>query len=114
MPRAVELDLRVFASPDKVNVATAEYIAAGLEEAVAKRGLARIAISGGATPKAVFELLADPAHPYLERIPWAKTQFFWVDERCVPPDDKESNYGMTKTAMLDKVPLPAANVHRMG
>ena len=113
MPRAVELDLRISHSAEQVNTATAEYITAGLEETVAKRGLARIAISGGETPKAVFQMLADPAHPYLARIPWAKTQFFWVDERCVPPDDKESNFGMTKAAMLDKVPLPAANVHRM-
>ena len=113
MPRAVELDLRVSASVDEVTNAAAEYITAGLEEAVAKRGLATIAISGGATPKAVFEMLADPAHPYLARIPWSKLKLFWVDERCVPPTDKESNYGMTRAAMLDKVPLPAANVHRM-
>ena len=46
-------------------------------------------------------------------MPWEKVQLFWVDERCVPPGDADSNYGMTKAAMLDKVPLPAANVHRM-
>jgi 6-phosphogluconolactonase len=113
MPRAVELDLRVFASVDEVTKATAEYIAAGLEKAVAARGLARIAISGGSTPKAVFAMLADPSQPYLARIPWKQMQLFWVDERCVPPDNTESNFGMTKAAMLDKVPLPAANVHRM-
>ena len=113
MPRAVELDLQIFPSVDEVTTATAEYIATALEQAVAVRGQARIAISGGATPKAVFELLADPAQPFLTRIPWAHTQLFWVDERCVPPTDEESNYGMTKTAMLDTVPLPAANIHRM-
>ena len=113
MPRPVQLDLKVYDHIDEVTHATCEYVTAGLEHAVASRGLARLAISGGSTPKPVFEMLADPAQPYLARVPWAKTQLFWVDERCVPPADKESNYGMTKSAMLDKVPLPTANVHRM-
>ncbi len=46
-------------------------------------------------------------------MPWDQLQLFWVDERCVPPDDAESNFGMTRAAMLGKVPLPQANVHRM-
>ena len=61
----------------------------------------------------MFELLANPQQPYLARVPWAKLQLFWVDERCVGPEDPESNYGMTKKAMLDCIPLPPANVHRM-
>jgi 6-phosphogluconolactonase len=73
------------------------------------RGVARIAISGGNTPKPVFKLLANDSN----RLPWEKVQLFWVDERCVPPTDKDSNYGMTKTALLDAVPLPPANVFRM-
>ena len=113
MPRHVKVSLHVFPAADAVNRATAEYITSTLEAAVSARGLARAAISGGSTPKAVFALLADPAEPYLARLPWASTQLFWVDERCVPPDDKDSNYGMTRQAMLDKVPLPAANIHRM-
>jgi 6-phosphogluconolactonase len=67
----------------------------------------------GSTPKCVFELLADPTKPYLTTIPWSKVQLFWVDERSVPPTHEESNYRMTKAAMLDEVPLPAENVHRM-
>ena len=113
MPRSVDLDLKIYSSVDEVTAAAAEYITAGIEQSVAARGLARVAISGGATPKSVFAMLADPAHPYLTRVPWAKLQLFWVDERCVAPDDAESNYGMTKVAMLDKVPLPAGNIHRM-
>ncbi len=91
----------------------AELFTHAAEQAVAARGRARIAISGGSTPKAVFALLADPQQPYLARIPWDKLQLFWVDERCVGPTDPESNYGMTKKAMLDAVPLPASQVHRM-
>jgi 6-phosphogluconolactonase len=94
-------------------VSAAELFTRAAEQAVDARGHARIAISGGSTPKCVFELLADPKEPYLARVPWSRLQLFWVDERCVGPDDPESNYGMTKKAMLDRIPLPAAQVHRM-
>jgi len=83
------------------------------EAAVASRGLARIAISGGSTPKVAFGMLADPALPWLKRMPWDKLELFWVDERCVPPDHEDSNYRMTRLAMLDQVPLKPEQVHRM-
>lgn len=83
------------------------------EQAAAARGRARIAISGGSTPKAAFQLLADPGQPWFKRMPWDKLDLFWVDERTVPPDHPESNYRMTKEAMLDHVPLKAEQVHRM-
>jgi 6-phosphogluconolactonase len=77
------------------------------------RGVARVAISGGTTPKAMFALLADRGAPYFTQVPWDKLELFWVDERCVPPTDDESNYRMTDEAMLAHVPLTAARVHRM-
>jgi 6-phosphogluconolactonase len=80
---------------------------------VAKRGVARLAISGGSTPQATFKLLADPAGPFAKTVPWDKLQLFWVDERCVPPTDKDSNYRMTNEAMLAKVPLGPEQIHRM-
>ena len=113
MPRPVEVTVRVYASVPEVAAAAAELFAESVVNAAKARGVARIAISGGSTPKLMFELLADPVQPFLARIPWAQLQLFWVDERCVPPDHAESNYRMTREAMLDKVPLPAANVHRM-
>jgi 6-phosphogluconolactonase len=61
----------------------------------------------------MFALLADRSAPYFARVPWDKLHLFWVDERCVPPTDNDSNYRMTNEAMLSKVPLPAAQVHRM-
>src|SRR6202020_3027541 len=91
----------------------AEMFASVAAAAVKARGLARIAISGGSTPKAMFALLADRAKPYFAEVPWDKLQLFWVDERCVPPTDAESNYRMTNEAMLAHVPLPAAHVFRM-
>ncbi len=93
--------------------AMAEQLLAAAQEAVASRGIARIAISGGNTPKRTFEMLADPAATEFSVFPWDKTDLFWVDERCVPPDDKDSNYRMTRLALLDKVPLAADHVFRI-
>ncbi len=114
MPRRrVELSVKVSSTAADVAFAAAKLFADTVSEAVSSRGLARVAISGGSTPKAMFALLADASKPFLNDIPWAQLQLFWVDERCVGPEHPESNYGMTKAAMLDKVPLPDANVHRM-
>ena len=61
----------------------------------------------------MFALLADRSRPYFAQVPWERLQLFWVDERCVPPTDAESNYRMTNEAMLEHVPLPAAQIHRI-
>jgi 6-phosphogluconolactonase len=81
--------------------------------AAAANGRARIAISGGSTPKAAFALLAHPAQPWRAQMPWDKLDLWWVDERCVPPDHADSNYRMTREAMLGKVPLQPEQIHRM-
>jgi 6-phosphogluconolactonase len=70
-----------------------------------------VALSGGSTPRSLYRLLAEPA--YSERVAWRDVHFFWGDERCVPPDHPDSNYGMANAALLSKVPIPAGNVHRM-
>jgi len=113
MPRPVTVTYQVFTSPKEVSMASARLFASHVEQAVATRGVARVAISGGSTPKGMFELLADPTKPFAETIPWDKLQLFWVDERCVPPTHPESNYLMTKTALLDKVGILPQNVFRM-
>ncbi|HET6168640.1 MAG TPA: 6-phosphogluconolactonase, partial [Terracidiphilus sp.] len=91
----------------------AEQFVEKAEQAAVTRGRARIAISGGSTPKSAFQLLADPNEPFLKRMPWGKLDLYWVDERTVPPDDPDSNYRMTREAMLDHIPLRAEQVHRM-
>jgi len=83
------------------------------EEAVARKGRANIAISGGSTPKAAFRLLADASQPRRERMPWDKLELYWVDERAVPPTDGDSNYRMTREALLDHAPLNPEQIHRM-
>ncbi len=113
MPRAVTVEYQVASSAAAVAQAAAKLFAGAASAAVTARGRARIAISGGSTPKAMFALLADPSQSFLGQVPWDSLDLFWVDERCVPPDHAESNFRMTSEAMLSKVPLPAAQVHRM-
>lgn len=113
MPRPVTVTYQVWPTSAEVALASARLFASRVEHAVSSRGVARIAISGGSTPQATFKLLADPTQPFLNTIPWDKIQLFWVDERCVPPDDPESNYGVCRDLLLTKVPLPEKNVFRM-
>jgi len=113
MPSKLRIEYLV--EPDAAALArrAAEQFVEITEQAAAKRGRARIAISGGSTPKAAFQMLADPGQPFLKRMPWDKLELYWVDERTVPPDNSESNYRMTREAMLDRVPLKPEQIHRM-
>ena len=113
MARPVTVTYQVWATPAETAMAAARLLASCVEKAAASRGIARIAISGGSTPKAVFKLLADPAKPFAATVPWDKLQLFWVDERCVGPDDPESNYGVCRDLLLSKVGISEANVFRM-
>lgn len=113
MSKRLEVTYRVYEDSDALARAAAQHFADRVKQAVDKRGRARIAISGGSTPKATFALLADANEPYGKEIPWEKVELFWVDERTVGPDDADSNYRMTKEALLTKVPLAPEHVHRM-
>jgi 6-phosphogluconolactonase len=113
MARAVTVTYQVWGTAAEVAAGAAELFASAAAAAVEARGVARIAVSGGSTPKAMFALLADPRAPYIQRVPWDKLELFWVDERCVPPADKDSNYRMTSEAMLSKVPLAPERIHRI-
>jgi 6-phosphogluconolactonase len=70
-----------------------------------------VVLSGGATPKRLFGLLA--AEPYRQRMPWARIHFFWGDERTVPPEHEDSNYGAANQLLLSRAPIPPENVHRI-
>ena len=91
--------------------AAAEEIASVAEAAIASEGRFTIALSGGSTPRPVYRLLAE--EPYRDRIRWDRVHVFWGDERHVPPDHPESNFGMAHDELLSKVPLPADNIHRV-
>jgi 6-phosphogluconolactonase len=109
------ISVNYYVEPDAAALAqrAANYFVEMVGEAVAGRGRARIAISGGTTPKAAFQLLADPNQPWRSRMPWNDLEIYWVDERCVGPDDADSNYRMTREALLDHVPLAPEQIHRM-
>jgi 6-phosphogluconolactonase len=90
--------------------AVAERVAAWLLElARAKDGAFSLCLSGGSTPKALYQRLAVP--PYRDAFPWDRTHLFWGDERFVPHTDDLSNYRMVREALLDHAPIPAANIH---
>jgi 6-phosphogluconolactonase len=76
----------------------------------AKEGVFRVALSGGSTPKFWFEELAKNHNRDIE---WERVHFYWGDERCVPPDDEDSNYGMTRKHLLDHIDIPKENIHRI-
>ena len=99
------MTLEIFNGPAEVARAAASYIVDLRPRSVA--------LSGGSTPRVLYELLADPNEPFRDRIAWDETHFFFTDERHVPPADPDSNYRMVNEAMFSRVPLPAANVHRI-
>lgn len=82
-----------------------------VNEAVRSRGEAAVSLTGGTTPKRMYELLA--TEPWREQVPWDRVQLHWGDERHVAPDHKDSNFGMAWQALVMHVPIPASNVHRI-
>jgi len=70
-----------------------------------------VALSGGSTPKAMFQILAEK--PFANSLPWQSIYFFWGDERCVPPDHPDSNFRMANEALLARVPIPRENIFRI-
>jgi 6-phosphogluconolactonase len=103
--------IRVFPDVEALSKAAADEFVRYAGEAVAVRGRFTVALSGGSTPKKLYQLLA--SEPYRTQIDWGRVEFFWGDERCVPPDDKDSNYRMAREAMLEHLPIPAEHIHRM-
>ena len=89
----------------------ADIFAVEAGHSVRDRGIFYVALSGGSTPRAMHRRLVEK--PWLARIPWAKTHIFWVDERCVPPGSRWSNYGSAKKDFLDGAPLSRDQVHPM-
>ena len=113
MSSKLQITYVVESDPAALAYRAAQHLVELTEEAVAARGRARIAVSGGSTPKATFALLADPAHPFVNSMPWEHIELFFVDERTVPPDHPESNFRMTREALLDKVNLRPDQIHRI-
>ena len=104
------VEIRTLTTPQELFAAAAEEVVRTANEAVAQRARFTIVLSGGSTPKSLYNLLATNARTAL---PWDRMFFFWGDERHVPPTDPDSNYGMADETLLSKIPVPAGNVFRI-
>ncbi|MGH6877928.1 MAG: 6-phosphogluconolactonase [Rhizomicrobium sp.] len=107
-PSPVSGRLEISSDPRALAQRVAEWFA---QTVGAASGTARISLSGGSTPKALYALLA--AEPFVARIPWSRVELFWGDERFVPHDDPASNYRMTQEALLSRAPIPPGRIHPM-
>ncbi len=102
-------DILVFANSEALSTAAAEFFAQLVQQAEGSKFL--VALSGGSTPRALFQKLAQP--PYAASLPWETIHFFWGDERLVPPGDPGSSFGEAKRLLFDHVSVPIANIHRI-
>jgi 6-phosphogluconolactonase len=105
------MTLHILADPQSVAHAAADQLVRLAEAAQLARGHFTLVLSGGSTPRALFELLASDA--YLPRVDWSNVYVFWGDERCVPPDHADSNYRMARLALLEHVPIPFDHIYRI-
>jgi 6-phosphogluconolactonase len=101
----------VLPDAESLVLAAATTIIGEARRAVSKTGRFTIALSGGDTPRPVYELLAKPAFATL--FPWNETHVFWGDERCVDREERRSNEAMARHALLDHVPIPSEQIHPM-
>lgn len=104
-------DVRVYATPQAAAEALAAEVSRLSAEAVAGRGRFTVALAGGSTPATLYRALALPL--FARDIDWSRWHVFWGDERCVPPNHPDSNYGMARRTLLDHVPIPPSQVHRI-
>lgn len=102
--------LRVFPDRETLSFAAAHHFLSVGQAAIMRRGRYMVAFSGGTTPKLLFQRLESPRMQ--DALNWDVVHVFWGDERCVPPDNAESNYRMAREVLLDHLPIPASNVHR--
>lgn len=104
-------NVKVVHDQNAVGYAAAEHFLDVYQRSVTARGRFCVALSGGSTPRYLHRLLASEA--FSRRIDWAEVELYWGDERCVPPDHPDSNYRMARQTLIDLVPIPQTNVHRI-
>lgn len=104
-------EIRVLPDLEEAARAAGLELAAAASDALSDRGIFRLALSGGSTPRVLFDTLVRP--PLSRRIDWRKARVFFVDERCVPPSNERSNYRLAKKHLLDPLRVPERNVFRM-
>ena len=107
----MKAEKRVMVDAASLIIASTEQFITAARSAIAKRGVFYVALAGGSTPKGLYQMLA--AMPYSSKIDWSRVHLFFGDERCVLPSHNDSNYKMVSEAMIDMLPIPETNVHRM-
>ena len=105
--------LTIVADKTAMSEAAAERVTRLVETAISARGDAAVSLTGGTTPDLLYQFLADSKRPWRDRIDWAHVHLFWGDERQVPPDHPQSNFGLANRLLLQHVPVPATQIHRM-
>ena len=100
------MEVKIFKDKQEVAKEFSSYFA----ELVKEKEAFHVALSGGSTPKEVFDVLASDYGAILD---WSKIHFYWGDERCVPPTDEQSNYKMTVEHLFSKIQAPEGNIHRI-
>jgi 6-phosphogluconolactonase len=103
--------IRVVPDPAAVADIAARHFVETSQQAIDAHGDFSVALSGGSTPRELHRRLASP--PLAQQVDWSRVQIFFGDERCVPPEDPQSNYRMAEETLLSLVPIPLANVRRM-
>ena len=111
VPQEILPSVHVYADPAEVARGAARLFIDYAWQSIAKDGQFKVALSGGSTPRLMFQLLA--SDEFRGQVDWGKVQVFWSDERAVAPTNAESNYGMARRELLIRVPIPEVNVHRM-
>src|SRR5262245_56512198 len=106
-------EVRVYADVAQLSRAAADEFERVAEETLAKADRFRVALAGGTTPRAVHSVLALDHQSGARQLPWERVDIFFGDERHVGPDHPGSNYRMARETLLDRVPIPASNVHRI-
>jgi 6-phosphogluconolactonase len=104
-------EIRCFPKLSDLSREAAQFISELAEATIKERNIFTLVLSGGSTPRLLYEELA--RRPISKKINWQKTHIFWGDERCVPPYHSDSNYGLAHQALVSKVDIPPANVHRI-
>ena len=104
-------NIEVAGDPESLAQRCLDFFVTKAKKTIEEKGVFRVAVSGGNTPKRFFELLGEA--PEAKNLPWDKIQLFWVDERYVSPDSLSSNYRLAAGTFLSKVPVPKKNVHRI-
>lgn len=104
-------EVRVLPDPGEAALAAALELQRVARDAVSDRGIFRIALSGGSTPRLLFDVLTRP--PFREGVAWRQTRFFFVDERCVPPDHERSNFRLATEHLFEPLAIPPDRILRM-